>query len=177
MAPTFTSVQLEQFRRDAKRLRKSQSLSQAQALDAVAAQHGFQNWSLLMRRVDGPVSPPSLALVPASVPAADKPVVTLRELAGYQGPRMEASRAETMLIAAIAKRFSSIVGRRVAGGQLELMMDLEACHCNGCPLDFEALLGAPRDEDVVHDVAGIRRHLNRDTGVLEEFFRPRYAAV
>ena len=55
-----------------------------------------------------------------------------------------------------------------------LMMDLTACHCNGCPLNLDALATA-RDGDFVHDVAGIMRHINRETGELGECFVPRHA--
>jgi hypothetical protein len=55
-----------------------------------------------------------------------------------------------------------------------LVMDLNACHANGCPLDFKGLLEAPL-QDFSHDICGIRQHINRDTGKLEDFFTPRYA--
>lgn len=57
----------------------------------------------------------------------------------------------------------------------EAAMDLTATHANGCPLKLEALLAA-EPFDFAHDVFGIRRHLNRATGQLENFFVPRYAA-
>ena len=53
-------------------------------------------------------------------------------------------------------------------------MDITACHCNGMPLKLEELLHA--DEfNFAHDVFGIRHHLNRETGKLENCFCPRYA--
>lgn len=55
-----------------------------------------------------------------------------------------------------------------------LFMDLNACHANGCPLDFEGLLEAPL-QDFSHDIAGIREHIDRSTGKLGDFFTPRYA--
>lgn len=55
-------------------------------------------------------------------------------------------------------------------------MDLSACYAQGCELDFERLLSAPLG-DFQHDILGIRRHLNRETGYLEDFFLPRYAKV
>jgi hypothetical protein len=55
-----------------------------------------------------------------------------------------------------------------------LYMDLNACHSNGCPLYFKGLLEAPM-QDFSHDIHGIRDHINRDTGKLEDFFTPRYA--
>ena len=54
-------------------------------------------------------------------------------------------------------------------------MDITACHVNGMPLKLNALLGAD-DANFAHDVFGIRRHLNRETGKLEDCFVPRYAA-
>lgn len=53
-------------------------------------------------------------------------------------------------------------------------MDITACHLNGCPLDLGKLMNA-RDGDFGHDVFGIRRHINRTTGQLEEGFAPRCA--
>lgn len=57
---------------------------------------------------------------------------------------------------------------------MELDMDITACHANGCPLDLRELAGAPKF-DFAHDVCGIQRHINRQTGQLEGFFQPRYA--
>lgn len=53
-------------------------------------------------------------------------------------------------------------------------MDLTAAHCNGTPLDLSALLAAD-DANFAHDVFGIRRHLNRKTGKLENCFSPRFS--
>lgn len=54
-------------------------------------------------------------------------------------------------------------------------MDVTACHVNGCPLKLDALLAA--DEfNFAHDVFGIRRHIDRTTGELQNCFVPRYAA-
>jgi hypothetical protein len=57
-----------------------------------------------------------------------------------------------------------------------LVLDLNACHSNGCPLDFAGLLAAPM-LDFSHDIEGIRDHINRGTGQLtvEGPFTPRYA--
>lgn len=57
----------------------------------------------------------------------------------------------------------------------EALMDLNACHANGCPLRLKDLLEAD-EGDFCHDVFGIRRHLNRSTGQLENCFLPRYSA-
>lgn len=58
---------------------------------------------------------------------------------------------------------------------LDIEMDVSATHANGCRLDLQKLL----DFDVVnfaHDISGIRRHLDRDTGKLQDHFLPRCIA-
>lgn len=55
-----------------------------------------------------------------------------------------------------------------------MIMDIEACHSNGCELDLGRLLSAP-DYDFIHDIAGIRRHIDRTTGQLTDCFVPRTA--
>jgi len=81
------------------------------------------------------------------------------------------SREEHLLIAAIVKRYAALLPEV---DHLELNMDITATHANGCPLKLQELLEAP-EFDFVHDVVGIRRHINRQTGQLEDFFLPRYA--
>ena len=54
----------------------------------------------------------------------------------------------------------------------DFLMDIDAAHSNGCPLDFEKFLGAP-DFDFTHDVAGIYRHIDRESGKLGGYFIPR----
>lgn len=56
---------------------------------------------------------------------------------------------------------------------LSTTMDLTAVHANGCPLDLTALAAAD-NFNLMHDVGGIARHLDRETGKLRDFFRPRY---
>lgn len=58
---------------------------------------------------------------------------------------------------------------------LEAHMDVTACHANGCPLKLSELAAAD-DFNFAHDVFGIRRHINRETGQLENCFLPRFAA-
>lgn len=60
------------------------------------------------------------------------------------------------------------------GRPLDLMMDVTACHLNGCPLDFAALIEAD-DSNFAHDVFGITRHINRRDGTLRDCFIPRFA--
>lgn len=82
------------------------------------------------------------------------------------------SEAEFFLIRKIADRVIENIDDEV--DFLALTMDLEATHCNGCPLDLEALLNAD-DFNFYHDVYGISRHLNRSTGELMNCFLPRFA--
>jgi len=56
---------------------------------------------------------------------------------------------------------------------LNCIMDLEACHIF-CPIDLIGLLQS-KDGDFFHDVCGIFRHIDRETGRLNNFFIPRYA--
>ena len=57
---------------------------------------------------------------------------------------------------------------------LTMEMDILATHLNGNPLKLEELLYAD-DANFAHDVFGIRRHINRTTGELEDFFVPRFS--
>lgn len=58
---------------------------------------------------------------------------------------------------------------------MDIAMDVTACHANGNPLRLEALRDAD-DFNFTHDVLGIRRHLDRNTGKLGDFFSPRFSA-
>ena len=57
---------------------------------------------------------------------------------------------------------------------LDAIMDLDACHSNGCPLKLQELLETD-DGNFAHDVFGIRSHIDRRTGQLQDCFIPRYA--
>lgn len=89
------------------------------------------------------------------------------------------SKAEMNLIRLIAQRGANIIGKDVKShgkpydtGSAE--MDLIATHKNGCPLDLESLLTAT-DHDFGHDLFGINRFLNRETGELKSAFLPRHS--
>lgn len=81
-----------------------------------------------------------------------------------------------------AKRIGKIVDRAMALAngfniqieRMDLSMDITATHANGCPLDLADLLLAD-NFNFTHDVFGIRRHMNRDTGRLGDCFVPRFA--
>jgi len=57
--------------------------------------------------------------------------------------------------------------------RMSTVMDLCACHANGNPIRWADLLAAD-DSNFAHDVFGIIRHVDRDTGVLGDFFSPRF---
>ena len=58
--------------------------------------------------------------------------------------------------------------------KLDIVMDIDACHNNGCPLKLQELLDAD-NTNFAHDVFGIRANFNRKTGKLENCFDPRYS--
>lgn len=57
----------------------------------------------------------------------------------------------------------------------DVEMDICATHASGNPLRLADLLAAD-DFNFAHDVFGIERHLNRETGQLGNFFSPRFSA-
>ena len=59
--------------------------------------------------------------------------------------------------------------------RIDLMMDIEATHCNGNPLKLQELLEAD-DFNFTHDMIGIQQHLDRFAGQLQDCFVPRYSA-
>lgn len=85
----------------------------------------------------------------------------------------ECSKEETILIHEIAKRAVKDYAR--AGVKLDFIdtsMDITACHLNGNPLDLEKLLKAD-PFNFAHDITGIARHIDRETGQLKDCFLPR----
>ena len=80
-----------------------------------------------------------------------------------------------LLIARIATRASELAAKQ---GQdipaIEFMMDVQIVHEHLCPLNLQGLLDATNG-NFTHDIFGIRRHLNRATGMLEDCFLPRYS--
>jgi hypothetical protein len=94
----------------------------------------------------------------------------------------DVSTHDTSLIAQIVARvgleFPHLLGENGAAwdngeDRITLTMDLTAVHLN-TPLDLQALLEADQF-DFAHDVAGIQRHINRNTGKLGGCFLPRSA--
>ena len=87
----------------------------------------------------------------------------------------EVSPSETKLIRKIARRASKIFRKPGSVFRRDVEMDITACHANGCPLNLSRLLRANK-LDFSHDVLGISRFINRETGKMPEgIFWPRHA--
>jgi hypothetical protein len=94
---------------------------------------------------------------------------------------LNATPEDTITIHKIGKRFSKIMRDLVKKGvlkksdcpsQIDIEMDVTACHLNGNLLDLKRLLGAD-DFNFSHDLVGINKHLDRKTGKLKDCFVPR----
>jgi len=89
--------------------------------------------------------------------------------------KFTATKDEFKFIGDIAHRAVSMANKYGCDYDIvDALMDIEACHSNGCPLKLSELAQAP-SADFAHDVFGIRRHINRETGKLEDCFLPRFA--
>lgn len=85
-----------------------------------------------------------------------------------------ASFNDTLTIAKIVRR--ALDDDLIARNEMEeLELDLTALHLNGTPLKLKELLAADAF-NFTHDILGIRRHIDRRTAVLTNFFLPRYSA-
>lgn len=85
-----------------------------------------------------------------------------------------ATKHEHKTIRKLALRAQSLEEERPRPIQ-DWTMDFTAVHANGCPLRLDDLLKAD-DFNFMHDAFGICRHLNRETGKLEDMFSPRFHA-
>jgi len=75
------------------------------------------------------------------------------------------------------KLIDIIVNRAAKLTELDRMtisMDLASCRANGCSLDFQKLLDFD-NSSFLHDIYGISKHLDRNTGKIENCFMPRSA--
>ncbi len=82
---------------------------------------------------------------------------------------------ERHLCKQIARRASDMLAEQnTTRDVLSIDMDITATHCNGNPLRLADLLAAD-DFNFMHDVAGIYRHLDRETGSLMDHFSPRFS--
>jgi hypothetical protein len=85
------------------------------------------------------------------------------------------TKTDGRLISRVAKRAAALATANDIDYPVQhAEMDLRATHANGCPLDLPKLLNAP-DPHFGHDVFGIRRFIDRETGQLSDVFHPRCA--
>lgn len=90
--------------------------------------------------------------------------------------RFDCTKQERDIISQIIARAKTIICS-ITGAPIDDLaarMDLTACHMNACYLDLKKLLAAD-DFNLLHDVCGISRHINRKSGKLEHNFLPRCA--
>lgn len=81
------------------------------------------------------------------------------------------NKEEVALIEQIATRVVEIDPHT---DKIDVMMDVSACHANGCRLKLQALLDAD-NFNFLHDINGIYDNLDRTTGQLMNCFLPRFA--
>lgn len=96
-------------------------------------------------------------------------------LGGHGLVKFNSTRAEFTLIVDIAARARRAAQKvNVDYPECDAHMDIEATHCNGNPLRLQELYEAS-DAHFNHDVMGIRKFIDRDTGKLMGGFTPRYS--
>lgn len=93
IVPTqFSAPQLDQMRRDARRLSRTLSIKYGVALDRIAAEHSFKNWSLLSKHSTAGalgLAPPSSAPPRVAVPASAQPPADPRRRYYLHGDQYE----------------------------------------------------------------------------------------
>ena len=82
----------------------------------------------------------------------------------------DATKLENSLIQKIADRAVKLWDFEY----MDIEMDITAIHLNDVELRLDDLLKAD-DFNFAHDVLGIRNHINRKTGKLEDCFLPRFS--
>ena len=95
--------------------------------------------------------------------------------------KWEATKEEIQTIGNIVDRYMEFhhslgIPKKLQRPRMDLLMDVEACHCNGCKLNLKGLLEA-KDFDFIHDLVGIQEHIDRRTGQLQDYFLPRYSVT
>ena len=87
----------------------------------------------------------------------------------------DVTKEEAKLIQAIALRADNeVFNGWTTQSIMDTEMDITATHANGCQLKLKELLMA-KPFDFAHDVGGIRKFLDRNTGQLLGYFLPRFA--
>jgi hypothetical protein len=86
-------------------------------------------------------------------------------------PRYAHRHIETVL-----NRAEALGAIRDEAQRLSVQMDIAATHANGTPIRFRAFAEAD-DFNLLHDLVGIARHIDRRTGRLGGQFLPRCARL
>lgn len=81
----------------------------------------------------------------------------------------KSTKEEYEKIVAISRKAKA---KKYYDSMLDCQMDLDCVNSNDVKLDFDKLLGFD-DFNFAHDVCGIARNLNRETGKLGNCFLPR----
>ncbi len=81
-----------------------------------------------------------------------------------------ATKEESLKVSKICDRALEKIHR----AKMDLVMDIEAVHSNGCKLDLDKLFEFD-DFNFYHDISGITVNLDRETGKLQNCFVPRCA--
>lgn len=85
------------------------------------------------------------------------------------------SDTDLALITAIAERGHRLaIAHGAMIDKMDIMMNLIACHNHPQPLRLADMAEAD-DFNLMHDVYGLHRHLDRNTGELTECFSPRFS--
>lgn len=106
-------------------------------------------------------------------PAIKRITSTDHKTSRITAPRFTRDPVAVDLIRKITKRAISIYAAQgVTLDRMSTEMDLSACHANGNRLNLDKMLGFD-DFNLMHDITGIYRNLDRDTGKLMNFFVPR----
>lgn len=85
-----------------------------------------------------------------------------------------ANKKDSETIHKIVERLRDVEGIPEDFDYFSVEMDISATHANGCPLKLDELLEAD-NFNFMHDIVGIRNHINRKTGKLKGYFHPRFA--
>lgn len=85
------------------------------------------------------------------------------------------SREDAKLVRAIIERIERFENFDLSKrDRTDWQMDLYATNANGNRMDFSRLLAAD-DFNFIHDIVGIYRNLDRETGKLMNLFTPRFS--
>lgn len=82
------------------------------------------------------------------------------------------SQDELDLVVRAGVRVEKVIGKQL--NRATFLLDMAAVQ-KQCPLNLVELAFNDDIASVAHDILGIRRHINRDTGQLEGCFIPRFA--